>query len=324
MSRLRIAFMGSPDLGVPCLQALHDAPDLDLVQVVTLGDRRRGRRGKPVPTPVGAAALERGLPLLRWEKGERLAVEAELAQLELDLVVVIAFARILRPSLLELPRLGCMNLHASLLPWGRGASPIQQAILEELPESGWSAMLMDAGLDTGPVLARSALAVDPRWNSGDLYRALAANSAPILLESIRGYRDGTLVPEPQPDESATYAGKIPADAGAIDWSLSAADLDRRIRAYTPSPGCWCRRDGERLGVLEAEPASGDTDADAAPGTVVVSGGELRVACGEGALSLRSLKPAGKRPMPAADYLNGRPLVTGDRLAPGLTDESEPS
>jgi len=320
MSRLRIAFMGSPDLGVPCLQALHDAPDLDLVQVVTLGDRRRGRRGKPVPTPVGAAALERGLPLLRWEKGERLAVEAELAKCDLDLVVVIAFARILRPSLLDLPRLGCMNLHASLLPWGRGASPIQQAILEGLSESGWSAMLMDVGLDTGPVLAKSALAVEPRWNSGDLYRALAENSALILLESIRGYRDGALVPEPQPDEGVTYAGKIPADAGAIDWRLPAADLDRRIRAYTPSPGCWCLREGERLGVLEAEPTWGDVDA--VPGTVFVSGGELRVACGEGALSLRSLKPAGKRPMPAAAYLNGRPLDTGDRLAPGLTDESE--
>lgn len=322
MSRLRVAFMGSPDLGVPSLRALHEAPDLDLVQVVTLGDRRRGRRGKPVPTPVGAAALELGLPLLRWDKGERLAVEAALAELELDLVVVIAFARILRPSLLSLPRLGCMNLHASLLPWGRGASPIQQAILEGLSESGWSAMLMDEGLDTGPVLAKRPLAVDPRWNSGQLYAALADCSAPILLESIRGYRDGILAPEAQPEVGATYAGKIPGDAGAIDWSLSADELDRRIRAYTPSPGCWCLRDGERLGVLEAEPAAGETVTETEPGGVRVAEGELIVACGEGALSLRSLKPAGKRPMSAADYLNGRPLASGSRLAPGTATGSE--
>lgn len=312
MSPLRIAFMGSPDLGLPSLRALHAAPDLGLVQVVTLGDARRSRRGRPVPTPVGAAALELDLPLLRWERGGRRAIESALAGLGLDLIVVIAFARILRPSLLGLPRLGCLNLHASLLPWGRGASPIQQAILEELPETGWSAMLMEAGLDTGPVLDTLALPVAPRWNAGDLYAALAERSADFLLASIRGYRDGRLRPRPQPESGATYAGKIPAEAGALDWTLPAAELDRRIRAYTPSPGCWCRRDGERLGVLAAEPLA----ATANPGAVSAESGELRVGCGEGSLRLLAVKPPGGRPMAVGAYLNGRPFAPGEGLEAG--------
>lgn len=317
MPQPRIAFMGSPDLGVPSLQALHAAPDLDLVQVVSLGDRRRGRRGKPEPTPVGAAALELGLPLLRWERGRRPAVEAALAALDLDLVVVIAFARILRPSLLELPRLGCLNLHASLLPWGRGASPIQQAILEDLTESGWTAMLMEEGLDTGPMLDKRILAVAPRWSAEDLYQALKSCSADFLLATLRAYLSGDLDPESQPEAGASYAAKIPAAAGALDWELSAAGLDRQIRAYQPSPGSWCRRGGERLRLLAAEPlAANECDAGGEAGRVLRADGELWVACGEGALRLLRLQAPGKRPMSAAEYLNGHPLAPGERLERG--------
>jgi methionyl-tRNA formyltransferase len=314
MSRLRIAFMGSPDLGVPCLEALRDAGDMDLVQVLSLGDARRGRRGKTLPTPVGQAALAADLPLRRWERGDRAAVETELAALDLDLIVVIAFARILRPSLLAIPRLGCLNLHASLLPWGRGASPIQQAVLEGLGETGWSAMLMEAGLDTGPVLDRLPIALDPRWNSGHLYAALKECAAPFLLKSIRAYRDGLLEAEVQDDASATYAGKIPGGAGALDWSLPAAELDRRILAYTPAPGAWCRRDGDKLTILEAAPRPelGGEAGSLLPG----ERGELLVACGEGALSLLRVKPAGKGAMAAADYLNGRPFAANTGLECG--------
>ncbi len=311
---LRIAFMGSPELAVPSLAALAAAPDLELRQVVTLGDRRRGRRGEAVPTPVGAAALALELPLLRWEKGDAAAVTAALAPQALDAIVVIAFARLLGPELLALPRLGCLNLHASLLPWGRGASPIQQALLEGLTETGWSAMLMDAGLDTGPVLAQQSLAVSPRWTAGELSAALAAAAPAFLLSALRGWRDGSLQPSPQPAAGITLTRKLPRAAGALDWSESARQLDRRLRALSPRPGCWCHRDGKRLAVLRAQPAPGR--AGAAPGEVLALRPQLLIACGEEALALEWVQPPGRRPMPAAAYLSGRPLALGQRLENG--------
>ncbi|MBM4117155.1 methionyl-tRNA formyltransferase [bacterium] len=313
-ARLRVAFLGSPALAVPSLEALAGAPDIALAQVVTLGDRRRGRRGAPVPTPVGAAALALELPLRRWEPGEAAAVTAELAALRLDAIVVIAFARLLSPALLAVPRLGCLNLHASLLPWGRGASPIPQAILDGLSETGWSAMLMDAGLDTGPVLARRPLAVAPRWTAGELSAALAAVAPDFLLATLRAWRAGALLAEAQPASGATLTRKLPAEAGAIDWREPAQRLDRRLRALSPEPGCWCRRGGERLGLIAAEAAPGR--AGAAPGEVIALRPRLLVACGEGALALDALQPPGRRLMPAAAYLNGRPLALGERLENG--------
>ncbi len=310
---LRTVFMGSPELALPCLKALHDASDFDLLRVITLGDARRARRGKAVPTPVGQAALDLGLPLTRWQRGDRLAVEAELADLAPDLVVVIAFARILKPSLLAIPKMGCVNLHASLLPWGRGASPIQQALLDGLDRTGWSVMLMDEGLDTGPVLARGALDIDPGWNAGDLSAALAEAGPDLLLSALRDWRDGRIEAEAQPEEGATLTRKIPREAGALDWKEPAESLARRVRALSPEPGCWCRRDGARLGLVEARVAEGS----GVPGTVLqASAGILRVACGDGALDLVGVKPEGKRPMSAADYLRGRPLAAGARLERG--------
>ncbi len=311
---LRLAFMGSPELALPSLAELAVAPDMELRQVVTLGDRRRGRRGAAVPTPVGAAALALGLPLLRWEKGNAAAVTAALAALQLDAIVVIAFARLLGPELLALPRLGCLNLHASLLPWGRGASPIQAAILEGLAETGWSAMQMDAGLDTGPVLASLPLAVSPRWTAGELSAALAATAPAFLLATLRDWRDGRLTARPQPEAGVTLTRKLPRAAGAMDWSEPALALDRRLRALSPAPGCWCRRGGERLGVLRAQPAPGRPGA--APGEVLALKPQFLVACGEAALAIDELQPPGKRPMPAAAYLSGRPLAPGERLENG--------
>jgi methionyl-tRNA formyltransferase len=306
--------MGSPELALSSLAALAAGPDLELLQVVTLGDRRRGRRGEAVPTPVGQAALAAGLPLLRWEKGDAAAVTAALAALELDAIVVIAFARLLGPELLGLPRLGCLNLHASLLPWGRGASPIQQAILDGLTETGWSAMLMDRGLDTGPLLATQRLAVAPRWTAGALSTALAAAAPAFLLATLRAWRDGTLHPRSQPTAGATYAAKLPPGAGALDWALPALTLDRRLRALSPEPGCWCQREGERLGVLSAQPVAGRPGA--APGEVLALKPQLLIACGEGALALEQVQPPGRRPLAAAAYLNGRPLAIGQRLENG--------
>lgn len=311
---LRIAFMGSPDLAVPCLDALRAAPDMELAQVVTVGDCRRTRRGEACPTAVGERALALGLPLFRWEKGMAGEAEALLAGLDLDAVVVIAFARILKPSLLALPRLGCLNLHASLLPWGRGASPIQQAILEGLSVTGWSAMLMEERLDAGPVLAREELAVAPDWTSADLAAALGERAPAFLLETLRAWDRGELSPEPQDEARATYACCIEPGAGAIDWRLDAADLARRVRAYQPSPGAWFRRDGARVRLRRA--AAAPDGGGAAPGTVIAVRPAWRVACGAGALDLHEVVPEGRHPMPTAAYLNGRPSRPGEILENG--------
>ena len=309
---LRTVFMGSPELAVPCLNALSQAPDIDLIRVITLPDARRSRRGTPVPTPVGQAALDLEVQLTRWGRGDRVAV-ALLAEDAPDLIVVIAFARILKPSLLAIPKMGCVNLHASLLPWGRGASPIQQSLLEGLTETGWSAMLMDEGLDTGPVLAKKTLSIEDNWNAGDLSEALGDVAPDFLLESLLAWRDGNVSPEPQPTSGATLTRKIPKEAGALDWAEPALDLHRRIRALNPEPGTWCLRDGARLAVIKSVLAS----AEGSPGEVLEAPkGVLRVACGEGALDLLTLKPQGKRPMPAGDYLRGRPLEPGQSLEQG--------
>jgi methionyl-tRNA formyltransferase len=310
---LRTVFMGSPELAQSSLIALSKAPDFDLIRVVTLPDARRSRRGKPVATPVGQAALDLELPLTRWGRGDRLAVESLLAEEAPDLIVVIAFARILKPSLLAIPKMGCVNLHASLLPWGRGASPIQQSLLEGLDETGWSAMLMDEGLDTGPVLAKNSCSIEDNWNAGDLSEALAQAAPDFLLESLRAWREGDIVPKTQPDTGATLTRKIPKEAGALDWKKPALDLHRQIRALNPEPGTWCMRDAARLFVIESAPAA----AAGLPGEILEAPkGVLRVACEDGALDLLTVKPQGKRPMPAGDYLRGRPLEPGESLEQG--------
>ncbi|MCP4548236.1 MAG: methionyl-tRNA formyltransferase [bacterium] len=313
MAGLRVAFMGSPDLGVPCLEALQAADDIEVAAVVTLGDRRRGRRGKAVPTPIGQAALDLDLPLQRWEKNCRREIESTLSALDLDAIIVIAFARILKPSLLDLPRLGCLNLHASLLPWGRGASPIQQAVLDGLAITGWAAMRMEAGLDTGPVLDTLQVRIEPRWNAGDLYAELKVRAPEFLLASLRGWADGSLEPERQDDHLATYAGLIPRDAGALDWSETVEQLDRRIRAYTPAPGCWFNHEGVRVRVLEAEPAS---TGSGRPGEVLSCRPDFTVACGHGALILKQVVPAGRKPMSVTGWLNGTTITPGEHLEQG--------
>ncbi len=317
MERLRIAFMGSPDLGVPCLRAIADAPDMDLLLAVTAPDKRRGRGGDLVPTPVGQAALDLEIPLLRWDKGMAVVVREQLEAIAPDVIVVIAFSRLLRPRLLRVPRLGCLNLHASLLPWGRGASPIQQAILEGLGESGWSAMHMDEGLDTGPVLGKLPLPIDPDWNSGDLYAALKNAAPEFLLSTIRRWAVDEIQAIPQSEEGVTHCAKISADAGAIDWEQPAERIERMMRAYQPWPGVWCKRDGKRLGLIAAQATL--REEPARPGERLASGpdeGALRIACGEGALTIQELKPQGKRSMNTRDYLNGQPLPIGALLEQG--------
>ncbi|MDP6419355.1 MAG: methionyl-tRNA formyltransferase [Candidatus Krumholzibacteria bacterium] len=315
MDSLRIVFLGTPELAIPCLEVLHGAQDVDLRLVVTPGDRRRGRGRAASPTPVGQRAGELGLPLLKWERGDRLSVEKAVRAEAPDLVIVLAFSRILKSTFLEIPRLACLNLHASLLPWGRGASPIQQAILEGLPRSGWTAMKMDEGLDTGEILEQHPLEIASRWTAGDLQEALKETSAGFLMEVLQKWRAGEIQSSPQKEEEATHCPKIPASAGAIDWNRNAVELERRIRAFDPAPGSWCRREGKRLGILNAEILS--EDETTRPGEVLSASDEgLDVSCGKGVLRILHLRPEGRKAQAVADYLRGRPLAAGSILEQG--------
>lgn len=315
MDSLRIVFLGTPELAIPCLEALHGSQNVDLRLVVTPGDRRRGRGQAASPTPVALRAGELGIPILKWERGDRLKVEEAVRDEDPDLLIVLAFSRILKSSFLEIPRLACMNLHASLLPWGRGASPIQQAILEALPRSGWTAMKMDEGLDTGEILEQHSIEIASHWTAGDLHDALKESSADFLMEVLRKWRAGEIHPSPQIEEEATHCPKIPASAGAIDWRLPAFEIERRIRAFDPAPGSWCRREGKRLGILQAELLGEDTVSR--PGEVLSATDEgLDVSCGKGVLRILRLRPEGRKAQTVADYLRGRPLKTGSILEQG--------
>ncbi|HEM46836.1 MAG TPA: methionyl-tRNA formyltransferase, partial [Alphaproteobacteria bacterium] len=236
------------------------------------------------------------------------AEQAAFAALDLDLAVVAAYGLILPKAVLQAPRHGCLNIHASLLPRWRGAAPIQRAILAGDSETGITIMQMDEGLDTGPILLSESVPIGPRTNAGELHDTLAALGARLIVEALVRLAAGSLRPTPQPDEGATYAAKIDRSEMRIDWMRSAGELDRVVRAFAPAPGAWFELDGERIKVLAAEIADGA----GSPGTVL--DGRLTVACGDGALRLRTVQRAGRAPMAAEAFLRGRAVPAGTELA----------
>jgi len=303
VSRLRLAFMGSPDFSVPALRALHAAGH-EIVMVYCQPPRPAGRGQKETPCPVHRAALELGLPVRTPTRVRRDAAEhAAFAALELDAAIVAAYGLILPREMLEAPKLGCLNIHASLLPRWRGAGPIQAAILAGDDESGITVMQMDEGLDTGAMLLRGNVPIGPRTTTPELHDALAAIGGPLLLRALAEQP----APVPQPEDGITYAPKLGKEDGRLDWAESAVALDRRVRALNPWPGTYFRHGEDTLRVLEAEPAAGQ----GAPGTVLDDA--ALVACGEGALRLLKLQRAGRAAMPAEAFLRGYALAPGDVL-----------
>src|SRR5690606_3186377 len=228
--------------------------------------------------------------------------------LNLDVAVVVAYGLILPRAILEAPRLGCINVHASLLPRWRGAAPIQRALLAGDRETGVTIMQMDEGLDTGPTLLRRAVAIEKEDTAQTLHDRLAALGAEALVEALGALSRGALQPQPQEDSGATYAEKIRKEEGRLDWRLPARQLERQVRAFTPWPGAWFELEGERFKVLGAEVAEGE----GAPGQVLDD--ELTIACGEGALRLTRLQRAGKAPMEAEALLRGFAIPPGIRLS----------
>ncbi|MBC2729899.1 methionyl-tRNA formyltransferase [Thiobacillus sp.] len=304
---MRIIFAGTPPFAAAALNALADAGH-DIVLVLTQPDRPAGRGMKLMPSAVKQAALARGLPVSQPPSLKSPEAQTELHAVDADVMVVAAYGLILPQAVLDLPRLGCLNIHASLLPRWRGAAPIQRAILAGDVETGITIMQMDAGLDTGAMLSKTVVPIRDDDTAASLHDVLAAAGASAIVAALANYP--ALVPVAQDDAQATYAAKLSKDEAQLDWRQPADALARAVRAYNPAPGAWTQLDGAPLKVWMAATAPGAGD----PGTVLRADAEgLVVACGSGALALREIQPAGSKRMSAAAFLAGRPVPPGTRL-----------
>jgi methionyl-tRNA formyltransferase len=308
--RLRIVFAGTPDFSVPALDALHAAGH-EITAVYTQPDRPAGRGQSLNESPVKRRAIELGLPLEQPATLRTAEAAADLAAHRPELMVVVAYGLILPPAILGVPRLGCLNIHASLLPRWRGAAPIQRAILAADTTTGITIMQMDAGLDTGAMLLVRPLPIGARESGGQLHDRLAALGADSIVAAVEQCLAGRLEAARQPEEGATYAAKIRKQEAVIDWRQSAAQIDRQVRAFNPWPVAETRWQGQQLRIWEAESVAADGGVE--PGRVLeAKDGRLLVAAGEGALQLRRVQLAGRRAMTPAEFLNAHPLA-GARL-----------
>ncbi len=303
---LRLAYMGTPDFAVPALKALIDAGH-EIACVYSQPPRRAGRGQKERPSPVHAFADTQYIPV-RTPKSLRDPDEhSAFSALNLDAAVVAAYGLILPPMILEAPRLGCLNIHASLLPRWRGAAPIHRAILAGDTESGVTIMQMDEGLDTGGILIAKSVPISSKTTANDLHDTLAAIGGSLVLEALDGLAAGTLAATPQPESGICYAEKLDRSEGRLNWSQPASYLARAVRAFTPWPSAWFEHNGNRIKVLEAR----EEHASAVAGTVIDD--RLTVACGEGALRLLTVQRSGKGPTDAGSFLRGYDLPTGSVL-----------
>lgn len=314
MSALRIIFMGTPELAATSLAALLREPTFHIVAVVTQPDRPKGRDLKLHPSPVKELALKSNLPVLQPLKARDEQFIAALRPLQPELVAVAAFGQILPKALLDLPRLGCLNVHTSLLPKYRGASPIQSAILNGETETGVTIMKMDVGLDTGDILTQRVTPIRAEDNAATLHDRLAQLGAELLVETIPAYAAGQIQPRPQRHELATHVAKIRKEDGRIDWSQPARAIWNRIRAFTPWPGAFTFLPGATQPVLlklwqaEVSPQTG------APGAILAADkAGILIGCGEGSLRLTSLQREGGRRLTAGEFLAGNPLKPGTKL-----------
>lgn len=327
VTRPRALFFGTPDFAVPCLDAL--AALADVVCVITQPDRPKGRGLELAPPPVKVRALALGVPVLQPVKVRTPEFAAELRALDAELAIVVAYGRILTRAVLDAPRRGCLNVHASLLPRWRGAAPIQWAVASGDAETGVCLMQMDEGLDTGPVLARRALAIGANETAGELAGRLSQLGAQLLTEELPRYLESALVAVPQEHAQMTHAPILEKTHGAIDWTKSAQQVHDLVRGMTPWPGAYTRLAAGTTLKVHATHVAVEEDARAsapstalpadragsAAGTVLHADHTrgLVVACGQGVLALDAVQPEGKRRMTAAEYLAGRALGVGDVL-----------
>ena len=298
---MRIVFAGTPEFAAEHLKALLDSPH-DVVAVYTQPDRPAGRGQKLMPSPVKQLALAHDIPVFQPPSLRDAQAQTELQALAPDLMVVVAYGLILPQAVLDIPRLGCINSHASLLPRWRGAAPIQRAVQAGDAESGVTVMRMEAGLDTGPMLLKVSTPIGSDDTGGSLHDRLANLGPAAVLQAIAGLAEGSLPGEVQDDHLATYAHKLDKDEARIDWRLPAAELERLVRAFNPWPVCHSTLDAETVKVLAAELSTGS----GTPGEILAATKDgLVVACGEQALRLTRLQLPGGKPLSFADLLNSR-------------------
>ena len=312
MPALRIVFMGTPQLACASLQALLAAPEFQVVAIVTQPDRPKGREMKLQPSPVKELALRVNLPLLQPDRARNEEFFEALRRAEPDLIAVAAYGQILPKSILDLPRFGCLNVHTSLLPKYRGAAPIQWAILNDEPETGVTIMKMDAGLDTGDILAQEPTAIQAQDTSETLHDRLAKMGADLLARTIPDYAAGKIQPRPQPAHGVSYAPKIKKHDGQIDWRQPARAIWNRVRGLVPWPGAFTHlpEQPRLLKLWQAEVL----EQRGPPGQILQADKTgIIVGCGAGALRILALQREGGRRLSAAEFLAGHPMKPGDRL-----------
>lgn len=310
--RLRVVFLGTPELALPVFAALLAAPALEVVLAVTQPDRPAGRGRQLTPSPTRRLAEEHGVPVFQPERLRGEEALDRLRAVDADLFVITAYGQILRQTVLDLPRLGCLNVHPSLLPRHRGPAPIAAAILAGDEETGVTVMLTDRGMDTGPILTQTAVPLHAGETTASLTPQLIALGAELLLQTIPAWANGQLTPLPQDEAVATYSHTFTREDGLIAWERPAREIARQIRALNPWPRAYTFSAGKRLLLLDArEELTVPPDDGMAPGTVVAGAAwGLLVATGDGLLRLLEVQPEGRRAVSAATYLRGQRALIG--------------
>ena len=312
---MRVIYLGTPEFAVIPLEALTQDKRYDVVGVITQPDRPVGRHAVPQPTPVKAAALRLGIPVIQPETLREPAAVEHVAAFRPDVGVVAAYGEILRKNVLAIPSLGYVNIHPSLLPRYRGPAPVTAAILAGDTETGVSLIRLEAKMDAGPILAQQRVPLPARARTGDLTNELFQLGATMLVSVLADYATENVKLIPQDDTKATFTRLLTRTDGLIDWNASAVQIERMTRAYDPWPGAYTIWRGQPLKLIEAQPI-GNHDPSVAPGTVFNDHNDVSVATGDGVLRLLTVQPAGKRPMPAEAWLRGQRDLIGARLGAG--------
>lgn len=310
---MKVLFMGTPDFAVPTLRALVDAGH-SVIGAVTQPDKPKGRGHHLMPPPVKEFAIEKGIPVYQplTLKGEEFA--AILSELDPEIIVVVAYGKILPVNVLEYPKYGCVNVHGSLLPEYRGAAPMQRAIIDGKSETGITTMLMAAGLDTGDMLLKESVAIGEDDNFEDIHDRLSLVGADLLIKTLLGLERGEITPEAQDDALANYAAKIEKADCELDFSLDAKTLHDLIRGLSPIPLSFTHTpDGKLLKVVKSRVVDAERICGVPVGKVIEVGEDIKVACGKGVISILSVVPEGKGRMSAADFVRGRKIAEGDIL-----------
>lgn len=310
---MNIVFAGTPDFAVPSLIKLSEEDEINIKAVITQPDRRRGRGKKVHYTPVKKEGVKRNLKILQPENINSNEMIKKLNEMELDLMVVVAYGQILSKELLELPKKGCINLHASLLPEYRGSSPIQQAILDGKDKTGVTTMFMEEGLDTGDIIYQREVEIKNSYNAGDLHDKLAKTGAKLLTKTVVDLKDDDVPTVPQDESESSYTGQLSKEDGLIDWKKSSQHIYYFVKAMNPWPGSFTYLDGKLLKIFKVEILDNNTEME--PGSVVNADPDfgLLVQTGDGVVKINKLQLAGKKKMSSSDFLRGYDLEEGIQL-----------